>query len=84
MRVRLQLPNVRPPITIARSSRPGRGITFENSGAIAHTVTASDGDDFDSGTVEPGGKFEFTATKAGSINYVCSFHPGMRGSIGVG
>ena len=62
----------------------GETIAFENSGAIAHTVTATDGAAFDSGTVEPVGKFVFTATKAGSIGYVCSFHPGMRGSIEVG
>ena len=62
----------------------GETITFENSGAIAHTVTATDGADFDSGTLEPGGTFEFKASKAGSIGYICSFHPGMRGSIEVG
>lgn len=61
----------------------GETIAFENSGAIAHTVTATDGADFDSGTVEPGATFEFTASKAGSISYVCNFHPGMRGSIEV-
>lgn len=62
----------------------GETITFKNSGAIAHTVTATDGADFDSGTVEPGGTFDFTASKAGSISYVCTFHPGMQGSIEVG
>jgi plastocyanin len=61
----------------------GETITFENSGAVAHTVSATDGADFDSGTVEPGATFEFTASKAGSISYVCNFHPGMRGSIEV-
>lgn len=62
----------------------GETITFENTGAIAHTVTATDGADFDSGTMEPGATFEYKASKAGSIGYVCSFHPGMRGSIEVG
>lgn len=62
----------------------GETITFKNSGAIAHTVTAGDGADFDSGTLEPGATFEVKTSKAGSISYLCSFHPGMRGSIEVG
>jgi plastocyanin len=59
----------------------GDTVTFENEGAIAHTVT---GDDFDSGSLAPGETFTFTASKAGTVSYVCTFHPGMQGTIEVG
>ena len=59
----------------------GDKVTFENEGAIAHTVT---GDDFDSGSLAPGETFTFTASKAGTVSYVCTLHPGMQGSIEVG
>lgn len=59
----------------------GDTVTFENEGAVAHTVT---GDDFDSGSLAPGGTFTFTASETGSFSYVCTFHPGMQGTIEVG
>lgn len=59
----------------------GDTVTFENEGQIAHTVT---GDDFDSGSLAPGKTFTFTASEAGSFSYVCTFHPGMQGTIEVG
>ena len=62
----------------------GDTVTFTNEGAIAHTVTATDGADFDSGTLAPGKTFTFTARKAGTISYVCNFHPGMQGTLEVG
>jgi plastocyanin len=58
----------------------GETVKFENGGAIAHTVT---GDDFDSGSIAPGDTFTFTAEKAGTVSYVCTFHPGMQGTIEV-
>ena len=59
----------------------GDTVTFENEGAIAHTVT---GDDFDSGSLAPGDTFTFKASEKGSFSYVCTFHPGMQGTIEVG
>ena len=59
----------------------GERVTFENEGAIAHTVT---GDDFDSGSLAPGDTFTFKASEAGTFSYVCTFHPGMQGTIEVG
>jgi plastocyanin len=58
----------------------GETVTFENGGAIAHTVT---GDDFDSGSLAPGDTFTFDADRAGTVSYVCVFHPGMQGTIEV-
>jgi plastocyanin len=59
----------------------GDTVTFENEGAIAHTVT---GDDFDSGSLAPGDTFTFKASEKGTFSYVCTFHPGMQGTIEVG
>lgn len=59
----------------------GDTVTFENEGAIAHTVT---GDDFDSGSLAPGDTFTFKASEKGTFDYVCTFHAGMQGTIEVG
>jgi plastocyanin len=63
--------------------KAGQTIRFENEDAIAHTVTAVKGAKFDSGTLDGGKTFEFKAAKAGTISYVCEFHPGMTGTITV-
>ena len=60
----------------------GDTVTFVNKDEIAHTATAHDGS-FDSKTLDNGGTFKFTATKAGAIAYVCAFHPSMTGTINV-
>jgi plastocyanin len=60
----------------------GDSVTFVNRDEIAHTATANDGS-FDSKTLDNGGTFTFKATKAGKIDYVCIFHPGMTGTINV-
>jgi plastocyanin len=59
----------------------GETVSFVDKDEIAHTATA-DGS-FDSGTLREGKRFVLKATKAGTINYVCSFHPGMTGVIDV-
>jgi plastocyanin len=64
-------------------AKVGDTITWTNDGAVAHTVTATDGANFDSGTLEPGKTFSFAADKAGTIHYVCNFHAGMQGTIEV-
>jgi plastocyanin len=61
----------------------GDTITWENAGAAPHTATATEGADFDSGSVAPGDSYEWTAKKAGTVSYVCTFHPGMEGTITV-
>jgi plastocyanin len=58
----------------------GDTVTWTNTDTVAHTVTSRDGT-FNSGTLEPGKTFTFTFTKAGSFDYVCSFHPNMTGTI---
>jgi plastocyanin len=70
-------------VPAAIKAKVGQKITWTNSDAIAHTVTATENAKFDSGTMEAGAKFEYVAKQAGTISYVCDFHPGMTGTITV-
>jgi plastocyanin len=65
-----------PSITVA----VGDTVTWTNAGAAPHTATA---DEFDSGTVAPGETFTWTAEEPGTVTYLCTFHPGMEGTITV-
>ena len=59
----------------------GDTVRFVDEDEIAHTATAEG--TFDSGTLRTGKTFAFRATKAGTVNYVCIFHPGMTGTLNV-
>ena len=63
----------------------GTTITWTNSDSIPHTVTKEDGPgaDFDSGNVNGGDTFEQKFDEAGTVNYVCTIHPGQTGTITV-
>lgn len=63
----------------------GQTVKWTNTdGDIAHTVTSqTDGEDFDSGTMEGGATFEYKPKKAGEIDYVCTIHSGQTGTITV-
>ena len=63
--------------------KAGTEISWSNDDAAAHTVTATDGADFDSGSLAQGATFTFKPTKAGTIAYVCTIHPSMKGTITV-
>jgi CSLREA domain-containing protein len=58
----------------------GRIVTWENFGLSDHSVTSDTGV-WDSGTIPPSGKFQYTFTTAGNYPYHCSFHPEMTGLI---
>ena len=58
----------------------GEKVTWTNAGAAPHTATSTE---FDSGTVAPGETFTWTAEEPGTVTYVCTFHPGMEGTITV-
>lgn len=58
----------------------GDTISWVNVGAIPHTVTAADGS-FDKTPIAPGERYNWVVTKEGTINYVCSYHPGMNGML---
>jgi plastocyanin len=56
-------------------------VFWTNSDSAAHTVTSDSAGVFDSGTLNPGGTFQWTFTAPGTFTYHCSFHPWMQGTI---
>jgi plastocyanin len=59
----------------------GQKITWTNDDTPPHNVTATKGANFASDTINPGGTFDYTPTKAGTIDYVCTIHSGQDGQI---
>ena len=59
----------------------GQKITWTNDDTPPHNVTATKGADFRSDTLSPGATFDYTPTKAGTIDYVCTIHPGQTGRL---
>lgn len=59
----------------------GQKITWTNEDSVPHNVTSQSGEKIASPTFGKGGTFSFTPTKAGTISYVCTIHPGMNGTI---
>ena len=65
------------------SVKSGQTVTWTNTGAVAHTVTADDGASFDSGSIAPGATLSLTPSAAGTFAYHCTFHPWMKGTLTV-
>jgi plastocyanin len=63
--------------------RVGSTVTWTNTGAVAHTVTADDGS-FDSRQLDPATTFAQAFDHAGTYAYHCSIHPAMQGIVIVG
>ena len=61
----------------------GQKVTWTNDDSTDHNVTANSGADFKSKDFGSGGTFSFTPTKAGTIKYVCTIHPGMVATLTV-
>ncbi|MEA2131268.1 MAG: hypothetical protein QOJ85_4159 [Solirubrobacteraceae bacterium] len=70
-------------VPAAITVKVGQKIHWKNTDGPAHTVTATSGAKFDSGNMDPGATFDYTPTKAGTINYVCTIHAGQTGTITV-
>lgn len=64
-------------------ARVGQKIIWTNNEAVPHNVTAREGADFASDTMQEGDTFEYTPTEAGTIDYVCTIHPEQTGRITV-
>ncbi|GAC1379524.1 MAG: hypothetical protein NVSMB45_01740 [Ginsengibacter sp.] len=60
----------------------GTTVTWTNTDNMQHTVTADDGS-WTSGNLNYGDKFAYTFAYAGTANYHCKYHPGMKGSVTV-
>jgi plastocyanin len=61
----------------------GTTVRWTNQGVAPHTVTARDGS-FDSGFLSTNDGFTRTFTRAATIEYLCSIHPAMIGTVVVG
>jgi plastocyanin len=69
--------------------KAGTTLTFANTDGNIHTVTSvkagttePDGR-FDSGMVKGGDSFAVKLDKPGTYNYICTIHPGMKGTVKV-
>lgn len=66
--------------------KPGEAITFDNTGAVAHTATADSGS-FDTGDMGPGNSETITISAPGTYGFYCKYHgspgSGMAGTIRV-
>ncbi len=60
----------------------GETITWTNEDGTDHNVKASD-DSFDSGNLGEGATFSQTFNAAGTFDYVCTIHPGMKATVTV-
>jgi plastocyanin len=65
--------------------RAGDSVTWVNSDIVAHTATTptSAQQRFDSRLIELGKSWKHTFRKAGTYDYVCTYHPTMKGTIKV-
>lgn len=61
----------------------GQKVTWTNEDTVDHNVTSQSGESIKSDNFGNGGTFSFTPTKAGTIKYVCTIHPGMTATLTV-
>jgi len=59
----------------------GDTVTWVNKDPFPHTVTAPGA--FDSKDIPVGGKWKYVARKAGTYDYICTYHPNMKGVLKV-
>ena len=69
------------PKTVAVSV--GQRITWVNEDDVLHDVASTAGEEFKSKLFPKGESYSFTPTRAGTISYVCTIHPGMEGTLEV-
>jgi plastocyanin len=62
----------------------GATVTWTNRDGADHTVTQTGGLVFKSPDLTTGDTFEVTFDVAGTYEYICKFHPAMRGTVTVG
>jgi plastocyanin len=56
----------------------GGTVTWTNSGSAQHNVTGST---FASTNLNPNTTYQRTFTQAGTVNYSCTLHAGMSGTV---
>ena len=60
----------------------GTTVTWMNEDSAPHTATSSDGV-FQSGKLDKGESFSHTFEEAGTFEYFCEYHPGMKATVTV-
>jgi plastocyanin len=60
----------------------GQRVTWTNEDSTEHNVIADSGE-FKSPDLKQGDKFSFTAKKAGTFSYICTYHPQMKATLTV-
>lgn len=58
----------------------GERVLWVNRDLFPHTATAQDRA-FDSGEIGAGKSWTYVGSRAGRFDYVCTLHPGMRGTL---
>ncbi len=58
----------------------GDTVRWTNQDSVTHIVKGSN---FESGSLAQKDAYEFTFTKSGTYDYICSIHPSMKGTITV-
>ena len=59
--------------------RPGDTVVWRNKDVVPHTATANGV--FDSKEIAAGKRWSWSARKPGRHAYVCTYHPGMQGTV---
>jgi plastocyanin len=59
----------------------GDTIEWVNKGFFPHTATARKG--FDSGEIKANSSWRYVAGERGTISYICTYHPTMKGLLTV-
>jgi plastocyanin len=67
----------------AASVEVGQTVRWTNEDDVDHNVIADSGARFTSRDFGRDGTFEFKATKAGTVRYECTLHPGMKATLTV-
>jgi plastocyanin len=63
--------------------KAGDKVTWTNKDSVGHDVTGDNFKSGDSGGLQNGDTFAQTFDKKGTFDYVCTVHPGMKGSVTV-
>ncbi|NJD77555.1 MAG: plastocyanin [Candidatus Methanoperedens sp.] len=61
----------------------GTTVTWTQRDSAPHTVTATSGESFDSGSLNQGQTYSYTFDRTGTFVYGCTIHPTMSGTIRV-
>ncbi|HET9740534.1 MAG TPA: plastocyanin/azurin family copper-binding protein [Solirubrobacteraceae bacterium] len=65
------------------TARAGQEICWPNEDEVEHDVVAESGATFESKLYGKGETFTTTVEEPGRVEYICTVHPGMTGSIDV-